>query len=223
MLFIAGESAEVERKATIDGAGGVDTIDFKVFERLDEKAGTIVEIVETLLWIVVVVDTAPVGSAGHMDTHRAHIGIAVVGLAIADDGGNAQPRSDGDLIAHIDGKSLVVAGTRTIDMVVVTVLWTCTQEIYIHTIQRCADTPTKTAVVGIDTGLAELDAKSEMVVVVCKVKHLGVGAVATQSKQHGKNNKSCFSHNMLLFIRRIVSIVFVTVSQKTICKNTQKN
>ena len=121
-VLVVGEGKEVETDAAVDGAAGVYPVELNIFKRLDKDAAAEVKFVETLLRIVVVVDAATVRAFVHMDVHRAHVGDAIVGLAVAHNGRNAQPGQDGDLVAHVDGERLVVFPKGLVYMVVVFVL-----------------------------------------------------------------------------------------------------
>ena len=150
---------------------------------------------ETLLREVVVVDAAAMRAFIDMDVHRAHVRVAIIRLAIAHDGCYAEPREKRTLITHVDGESLVVQRTGLVDVMVVLMLRRRNTEINLHTTYRRAETPAKTLIVGLPTGLAELNTKGNTLVVVGKIKELGIRAVAGKSKQNSQNNKSCFRKN----------------------------
>ena len=142
------------------------------------------------------VDAAAVRAFIDMDVHRAHVRVAIIRLAVAHDGCNAQPREKRNLITHVDGESLVVQRTGLVDVMVVLMLRRGKKVIEIHTTYRRADTPAKAWIVGLPSGLAKLDTESNTLVVVGKIKELCIRAVAGKSKQNSQNNESCFFHDI---------------------------
>ena len=186
------QQREVETNAAIDGAACGDGVDAKPFDGVDEDACTEVYFMAARLFDddIVVRDVARVLIV-YVYIDGAGIGVAIVGLAVADDGGYPQPWENGNLIAGVDDKGLVVFPQRVGNMVVGLVVGWRYQEIEVDAPNGEADADAEVGILCAETGRAELETEIVTAVVLCEVEPLCIRGHGNGEECQGNE---CFFH-----------------------------
>lgn len=172
--IVGAEGAEIEANTAVHGMVGAKEIEVYPLDWADGETESEVEVVLACAFgdIVIVINRSVV-VAIDVDVDGGGIRETCVGLTIADNGHEAQPGKDGNLVAQIyrPGDGVVVEGVGY--MVVELVFGTGFREVEIDAQHVDTESTAEVGIVGMHSHLSEMEADTGAFGVVGEIKPLG--------------------------------------------------
>lgn len=172
--IVGAKGAEIEANTAVHGMVGAIEIEVYPLDWADGETESEVEVVLACAFgdIVIMINRSVV-VAIDVDVDGSGIRETCVGLTIADNGHEAQPGKNGDLVAQIyrPGDGVVVEGVGY--MVVELVFGTGFREVKIDTQHIDTKATTEVGIVGMHSHLSEMEADTGAFGVVGEIKPLG--------------------------------------------------
>lgn len=200
VLLQRAEAIEGEADAAVDGAAGADEANLDVGDGQDEDGAAEVELVKILRDDVVVADAAGARLAVDFDVHRAAVDQSIARLAVADDGGDAEPGENGNLIAEIDGEGAAVIDKPVgrigrVHVLVIQMFRAADQAVDVESADGERATDAEAGIFGAEACLANCKGNGRMFAVVREVKELGVGRESEGGEKSREKDKF-FGHDV---------------------------